>query len=271
MPGSFSHLSFGAVTDVGVKRKENQDSIVNIPEHGVFCVADGMGGAEGGAAASQTAVACLSKAFESLESPDLVASAAGKARMVDRSLNEASRAIKKRSEAKGIKGAGTTAVVITFDARDPTVGMIVHAGDSRAYRFRDDRLEQLSKDHTVAAAAGIKDDSQLPAMFKGVVTRAVGVNAKVEMEKTPIDVKSGDIFLLSSDGLDKLVPDDDIAQFMREYGEGDLQALAQKMVEVTNSRGGVDNVSVILVRVGEADPAQPTSAERGGREALARP
>ena len=255
MPGSFSHLNVGAVTDVGVKRKENQDSIVLIPEHGVFCVADGMGGAEGGAAASQSAVACLSRIFEGLDSPDQVASAAGKARLVDRSLNEASREIKKRSDAKGIKGAGTTAVVITFDARDPGAGMIAHAGDSRAYRFRDDKLVQLSKDHTVAAAAGIKDETQLPAMFKGVVTRAVGVNAKVEVEMTPTDVKVGDVFLLSSDGLDKLVPDEDIAQFIREYGEGDLQALAQRMMEVTNSRGGVDNVSVILVRVGEADPA----------------
>ncbi len=64
--------------------------------------------------------------------------------------------IKKRSDATGIKGAGTTAVVITFDVGDPGVGMVVHAGDSRAYRFRNDTLVQLSKDHTVAAAAGIK-------------------------------------------------------------------------------------------------------------------
>ena len=229
------------------------------------------GGREGGRAASQSAVACLRKIFETLGSPDRVASAGGKARLVDRSLNEASREIKKRSDAKGIKGAGTTAVVIAFDARDPKVGMIIHAGDSRAYRFRDDKLVQLSKDHTVAAAAGIKDETQLPAMFKGVVTRAVGVNAKVEMEMTPTDVKVGDVFLLSSDGLDKLVPDEDIETFIRNYGEGDLQQLARRMVEVTNSRGGVDNVSVILVRVGEADPATLVTGTEDDYEFLDEP
>jgi PPM family protein phosphatase len=255
MPGSFSHLSVGAVTDVGVRRKNNEDAIIALPQHGVFCVADGMGGAQGGEVASQAAVTCLKNAFDGLASPDAVASAAGKARIIDRALNEASHWIKRRSDKKGIKGAGTTAVVLAFDGRHPDKGMVVHAGDSRAYRFREDALVQLSRDHTVAEAAGIKDDSKLPSMFKGVVTRAVGVNAKVELEVTPTDVKVGDVFLLASDGLDKLVPDEDIAGFLREGRGGDLQALAQQLVDVTNKRGGVDNVSVVLVRVGEVDPA----------------
>lgn len=255
MPGSFSHLSVGAVTDVGVRRKKNEDSILTLPTHGVYCVADGMGGAQGGEVASQAAVTCLKNAFDALSSPDAVAGAPAKARLIDRALNEASSWIKRRSDKKGIKGAGTTAVVLAFDGRRPEKALVVHAGDSRAYRLRREKLDQLSRDHTVAEAAGITDDSKLPSMFKGVVTRAVGVNAKVELEVTPTDVVEGDLFLLASDGLDKLVPDEDIRSFLLAGGEGDLQVLAQKLVDVTNQRGGVDNVSVIVIRVGKADPA----------------
>ena len=154
MPNSFAHLKIGAVTDVGVKRKNNEDSITTIPEHGVFCVADGMGGAEGGEVASQAAVSSLEKAFAGLSSPEAIASANGKAYVIDKALNQASKWIKERSDKRGIKGSGTTAVVIAFDARKPDAALVVHAGDSRAYRFRDHKLVQVSKDHTVAEAAG---------------------------------------------------------------------------------------------------------------------
>ena len=252
-------MDFGALTDVGVKRKNNEDSIKILPEYGVFCVADGMGGVQGGEVASQATVACLEQAFTQLSTPDAVASAAGKVRIIDRALNQASKWIKRRADKKGIKGTGTTAVVIAFDGRDPTKAAAVHAGDSRAYRFRKGDLKQITRDHTVANAAGLEDESELPAMFKGVVTRAVGVNAVVELEQTPVDVAAGDIFLLCSDGLDKLMTDDDIADYLRRDGEGDLQALAQAIVTEVNRRGGVDNVSVILIRTSDPDPASLVS------------
>jgi protein phosphatase len=259
MPDSFAHLRVGAVTDVGVKRKNNEDSIITLPEHGVFCVADGMGGAEGGEVASQAAVSSLERAFGTLTSPEAIASANGKAHVIDVALNQASAWIKERSDKKGIKGSGTTAVVIAFDGRDPRRAMVVHAGDSRAYRYRDGRLTQISRDHTVAEAAGIKDDKELPSMFKGVVTRAVGVNRSVELERTPTGVKSGDVYLLASDGLDKLIKDPEIEQFIRDHYDPDrMQELAQLLVDTTNARGGVDNVSVIAVWVGEADEASLT-------------
>jgi len=254
MSGTFSHLTCGALTDVGVKRKNNEDSIKILPEYGVFCVADGMGGAQGGEVASQATVACLEQAFTQLSTPDAVASAAGKVRIIDRALNQASKWIKQRADKKGIKGTGTTAVVIAFDGRDPTKAAAVHAGDSRAYRYRSGELKQITRDHTVANAAGLEDESELPAMFKGVVTRAVGVNAVVELEQTPVDVAEGDIFLLCSDGLDKLMSDDDIAEYLKRDGEGDLQALAEAIVQEVNRRGGVDNVSVVLIRTSDPDP-----------------
>lgn len=254
MPNSFSHLKHGAVTDVGIKRKNNEDSIVTIPDHGVFCVADGMGGVQGGKIASQATITCLKNSFNSLSAPDVVAGVGNKAKLIDNALNRASRWIKTKADKKGIKGTGTTAVVIAFDGRDPCKAMILHAGDSRAYRYRGANLSQLSRDHTVANEAGVEDESQLPIMFKGVVTRAIGVSTKVELEYTPVNVQTDDIFLLSSDGLDKLLSDEDIAAFIRTGKGGDLQKLSEAMVKETNNRGGVDNVSIILIRVEEADP-----------------
>ena len=255
MPNAFSHLTVGAITDVGVKRKNNEDSIVTIPDHGVFCVADGMGGAQGGEVASQATVTCLKNAFGALDSPDDVAGAHNKGTVIDGALNRASRWIKDRADKKGTKGTGSTVVVIAFDGRNPGMAQILHAGDSRAYRLRDGDLVQLSRDHTVANEAGVTDESQLPAMFKGVVTRAVGVNARVELERTDVDVSVGDLILLASDGLDKLMPDADIHEYMTRGKDGDLQELAQALVDETNNRGGVDNVSVIVIKVGEADEA----------------
>lgn len=253
MAEHFAHLSCGAVTDVGSRRKNNEDSIVTLPSHGVFCVADGMGGVQGGEVASQAAVTFLSKAFGKLDGPEGAESIVAKSQIIDRALNSASSWIKQRSDKKGTKGSGTTAVVIAFDARNPGHGMVLHAGDSRAYRLRDGILKQLSQDHTVAAAAGLEDDADLPAMFRGVVTRAVGVKARVEVEKTPVEVRAGDVYLLSSDGLDKMVTDPEIQERMTAYAGGDLQALAQTLVDDANRNGGVDNVSVIAVRVGETD------------------
>jgi serine/threonine protein phosphatase PrpC len=259
MVDAYAHLTCGALTDVGVKRKNNEDSITTLPDYGVFCVADGMGGAQGGEVASKATVTCLDHAFNQLASPENVAGVSGKARIIDRALNQASAWIKARADKKGVKGTGTTAVVIAFDGRDPSRAMVVHAGDSRAYRFRAGKLNQVSRDHTVANAAGVKNEADLPAMFRGVVTRAVGVNSVVELEQTPVDVCVGDLFLLCSDGLDKLMPDKDITSYLNEFGAGDLDDLARKMVDETNKRGGVDNVSVILIRVGEADPANLVS------------
>ncbi len=254
MAGSYSHLSCGALTDVGVRRKNNEDFIKPLPEHGVFCVADGMGGVQGGEVASQAAVTSLEHAFKQLHSPDAVASASGKVQIIDQALNQASKWIKQRADKKGIQGTGTTAVVIAFDGRDPSKAAVVHAGDSRAYRFRRGTLKQITRDHTVANAAGLEDESELPAMFKGVITRAVGVNAVVELEQTPVDVAAGDIYLLCSDGLDKLMTDDDIAGYLKRDGDGDLQVLAQSIVDEVNRRGGVDNISVILIRTSDPDP-----------------
>ncbi len=246
---SLSHLKSADLSDVGRKRKNNEDAVLSLPESAVFCVADGMGGMASGEVASQWTVEELARAF--------AAPPAGVARkeIVRQALNAASRRIKKMSEDKGMSGAGTTAVVLLFDPRQPAQALIMHAGDSRAYRIRNERLQLLTTDHSLAQAAGFKHERMLPSMFRGVVTRAVGLEETVEVEETPVDVQPGDIYLLCTDGLSKMVNDRKIQKVIRKAGADDPAALARVLVDEANAAGGEDNVSVVIVTVGPFDPA----------------
>ncbi|MEI6564367.1 MAG: protein phosphatase 2C domain-containing protein [bacterium] len=258
MNTQFSYLSSAELTDVGRRRKNNEDSLVSLPESGVFCVADGMGGVQGGEVASKAAVDAIRKAFQ--ESPDaaFAVTADASIKLIERALNEASRWIKERAEGLGISGTGSTAVALAFDRVTPSQGVAVHAGDSRAYRFRDDKLAQLTTDHSVAAAAGLPDDSSLPPMFRGVITRAVGLDRHVVLEATPFDVVAGDIFLLCSDGLSKMVSDRRIQKLIRKHRTDSLEEMAKSLIAEALEEGGEDNVTVIVVRVAEELPKGPT-------------
>jgi protein phosphatase len=224
----------------------------------MFCVADGMGGVQGGEVASKAVVDALRKAFE--QSPDAAyaVTADAAAKLFERALNEASHWIKERADSLGIHGTGSTAVGLVFDRVMPSQGIVLHAGDSRAYRLRDDKLIQLTTDHSVAAAAGLPDDSALPPMFRGVITRAVGLERNVVLEATPFDVLPNDVFLLCSDGLDKMVSDRRIQKIIRKHHYGLLDQMAQSLVEEALLEGGDDNVTVIVVRIAKDLPSGPT-------------
>ena len=258
MSNGFSHLASADLTDVGRVRKNNEDSVICLPEQGVFCVADGMGGVQGGEVASKATVDALREEFTASPDAPFAVTSAASARMVARAVNRASRWIKARSEERGIAGTGSTAVVLAFDRVTPSAAKVLHAGDSRAYRYRADKLQQLSTDHSVAAAAGLPDDKTLPPMFRGVITRAVGLENTVQLEETPVDVAAGDVFLLCSDGLTKMVSDKHIAKLLRKHRGGDLQAAAKTLVDEALHAGGEDNVSVVLVRVADSLPQSPT-------------
>lgn len=258
MNTAFEYLSSADLTDVGRRRKNNEDSLVRLPEAGVFCVADGMGGVQGGEIASKASVDALQKEFTTSPDAPYAITADASARLVERALNAASHWIKERAEGLGLAGTGSTAVVLVFDKVTPSQGIALHAGDSRAYRLRDDKLVQITTDHSVAAAAGLPDDSSLPAMFRGVITRAVGLEPRVDLEATPFDVAPGDVFLLCSDGLSKMVSDRRIQKLMRKHLEEPLPDMARVLVDEALSEGGDDNVSVVLVRVGKDLPKGPT-------------
>ena len=258
MSNGFPYLVSADLTDVGHRRKNNEDSVLRLPEQGVFCVADGMGGVQGGEVASKATVEALKEAYTAWpEAPFAVTMEAG-AQVVGRALNRASQWIKARGAERGLAGTGSTVVVLVFDRVTPSQAMILHAGDSRVYRYREDKLEQLSADHSVAAAAGLPDDKNLPAMFRGVITRAVGLENGVVLEKTPVDVMARDLFLLCSDGLNKMVSDKALHKVLRKHRDDDIQVLARVLINEALKAGGEDNVSVVLVRVAVNLPAGPT-------------
>jgi protein phosphatase len=253
-----AYLASAEVTDVGRKRRNNEDAVLRVPEAGVFCVADGMGGVQGGEVASQATVDALRDAFTVSPDAPFAVTAAAAARLASCAVNRASQWIKARSEERGLSGAGSTVVMLLFDRVMPEQARVLHAGDSRAYRFRKGKLQQLSTDHSVAAAAGLADDKNLPAMFRGVITRAVGLEETVLLEETPADVAAGDIFLLCSDGLTKMVPDKTLSKLLRKHAADEPESLARLLVGEALKAGGEDNVSVVLVRVAETLPQGPT-------------
>ena len=141
-------------------------------------------------------------------------------------------------------------MVLFFDDYQPNQATILHAGDSRAYRIRDGLLERLTLDHSLAASAGLSHDHLLPSIFRGVITRAIGLDNITELDEGVVQVKANDCYLLCSDGLTKMISDSDIQNLIHKTSDSDLTRLAATLVEAANRTGGEDNISVILIRVG---------------------
>ncbi|MGA0368825.1 MAG: PP2C family protein-serine/threonine phosphatase, partial [Kiritimatiellia bacterium] len=165
--------------------------------------------------------------------------------LAERSIFEASAVIKEEASARGISGMGTTVVVICFDQRSGNRACALHVGDSRLYCFRRRELMQLTTDHSLAAESGIRDSDMVPMFMAGVITRAVGVRDDVLVDRTPVEVKPGDFFLLCSDGLYNMVPSHKMAEILS------LQSLdpAADLVNAANRAGGFDNITVIVLEV----------------------
>ena len=244
----FSHLTVAALTDIGRRRRNNEDSLLALPEHGVFCVCDGMGGSDAGEVASGSAVEHIDAAFGRPDSREWRA-ASRKAGVVRTALETAGRWIWRNAIEKGMRGCGTTSVVLVFDELKSNRALVLHAGDSRAYRMRDQRLKQLTKDHSFAAATGVKDETLLPARFRGIITRAVGITETITLEETPVEVLDGDVFLLCSDGLTRMVRDERICEILETCAKQGPAHVAKALIDEANGAGGNDNISVIVIYV----------------------
>lgn len=228
-------------TDVGKRRKRNEDSLGVMARHGVFVVADGMGGVDGGDFCSQLVVECLSDAFQSVDPEKLAYRET--IDLAEDTIEEASTKIKREAIVRGISGMGTTVVVICINMKTLREGCALHVGDSRVYRQRNNSVMSLTVDHSMAAESGIQDGEMVPMFMAGVITRAVGVRMDVEVDRTPFDMRPGDRFMLCSDGLYNMVPDDRMNAIMSSGS----QDPAADLVNAANDAGGFDNITVILV------------------------
>lgn len=252
LPHAFPHLVTAEVTDRGLHRARNEDAIIRLPGSGVFCVADGIGGSQGGHEASAITVQALLDVFSRADVDQAAHSFETRKRLVREAMNQACQSIRRHCLVAGYRESGTTAVTMLFDREDVTRAAILHAGDSRAYRYRDGRLYRLTRDHTLAVEAGWPEQDAWVFGMRTIVTRAVGVRPAVDLDETPVDVLPGDVFLLCTDGLTRMLHDRLIADNMLRHGIHDLDATAQALVAQANAAGGKDNITVLLVRVDEA-------------------
>lgn len=228
-------------TDPGKKRKHNEDALLVWPEQELYAVADGMGGYAAGEVASRLAVATLERVFTSGEHGPLEEGLPQRgAELVAavRAANAAIRADAKTDERK--TGMGTTVVAARFSPGRKRV-YVAHVGDSRCYRVRDGVLRQLTTDHTLGAV-GIQGKAA------GKLSRAVGVFDHVEVDLTVDEPRPGDRYLLCSDGLSKMLRDDEI---LETFGADGVEEVAEALIAAANEHGGRDNVSVVVIRVDE--------------------
>jgi serine/threonine protein phosphatase PrpC len=239
-------------THVGCRRKLNEDAVVACPDHRIWAVADGMGGHDAGEVASASVVEALSKC----STKDEVLNAL---RDVNAHLVEMART------GFDSRTIGSTVVGLIADDHGFTC---FWAGDSRAYQLRDGTITRLTRDHSLVqdlVDAGMIDEAAAEVHPNAnVITRAVGASDHLHVETVTGDTRSGDLFLLASDGLTRLVTDDELLAGLQ--GD-DLEAVAERLLRMTLDRGAPDNVSLILVRATDAPVARaPTVLMHGHQE-----
>lgn len=250
--------AFG-VTDTGRRRAANEDSFAVVYRHGVFMVADGMGGHNAGDVASKMAIDCVREAFENADTT--WPSAAGEepcrtpsARLLIAGIQRANSRIANLARRESDKsGMGTTfAGILVLQTRV----VIAHVGDSRVYRLRGKQLDQLTEDHSLLnqyIRNGQWDPAEADAFPRPeIITRALGVDDELEVD-TRIDAPvPGDVYLVCSDGLSNMLDRRELAAIMLKYR--DLTQCGGKLIDAANGRGGADNITAVLVRVGETAP-----------------
>ncbi len=233
-------------TDPGLKRKHNEDAYAILEDHHLFVIADGMGRHAAGEVASRLCVDAISEAFRTSQfgpqrEPPLPRRAA---RLRGATLLANDRILAAAEEVEANAGMGTTVVSAYFSANNQRV-YIAHVGDSRCYRLRTGTLTQLTTDHTLGAAG-------IVGKTAAVLSRAVGVEPNVEVDITIESPLPGDIYLLCSDGLSRMVEADEIKATL--VSTTDLDEATKILTDLANHRGGRDNITVILVRVDATRP-----------------
>ena len=228
-------------TNVGLKRKINEDSLFAAPERGLWAVADGMGGHEAGEVASAMVVDALRALPDGGDLDGLAGEAVEAVRQVNGRLIELARTN------GGGKTIGTTVVGLAIaDGSYRCFWM----GDSRAYLLRDGEISRISHDHSLVQnlidAGMLKPEEAESHENANLITRAVGVAENCEVDVVNGDVKSGDQFILATDGLTRLVPDEEIAAELRRGSPADA---ADKLIDTVLARGAPDNVTLIIATV----------------------
>jgi protein phosphatase len=246
--------AFG-MTHVGRQRQHNEDSFLVEDRAKLFLVADGMGGHAAGEIASRIAVDSINEFIVHTKEDDGTWPHAYDEHY-KRSTNRLMAAVRMantrvleamRKDAR-LRGMGTTVVACLADN---DVMSFAHVGDSRAYLVRDKQLSRITNDHSWVfeqVQAGMLTEAEAEKHpLRNVITRALGGALQVTPDASEIEVKPGDVYLLCSDGLTGMVPEEEILRVVTE--NEDLEAACQQLIDTANERGGLDNVTAILVKI----------------------
>lgn len=254
-------LSCVGMTDVGCAREHNEDDFyLSDGEEALCVVADGMGGHKCGEVASamviKTMVEFYRETMDGKHGDSLVDTPAGRTTLdqyrLFRAIQQANKAVfDVAAEDDSYRGMGTTMVSGYFTEAGV---YLAHVGDSRAYRFRDGKLEQQTEDHSLAneyVRMGVLSQEDIEHFpYKNVITRACGLTDDVEIEISFREVEKGDLFLLCSDGLTDMINDVELKEVI-EDANSDLEKLCRVLIDRANTNGGADNITVVLARVEE--------------------
>ena len=246
-------LHFHSLSEKGPVRKENQDHFHVSSDRRLFCVADGMGGGEGGAKASE--IACSAVACGDDGARDFTS----RISRISRSIIKANSDIRIYARQAGYRQMATTVTVLAFDEK-AQCAVIGYVGDSRVYRYRNGKLSQLTHDHTLAGELGRRTipQSLLERFSAGadrlshILTRAVGIEADIQTEWRKVDVQDGDMFLVCTDGVYDMAGEDGMAAAFATSG-GVCKTAAEALADAIVAAGAMDNYTMIVVK-----------AERGG-------
>lgn len=243
------HITAAGRTDVGVIRSGNEDSYLMVPDRGIFVVADGMGGHAAGEVASEMAVSFVARELDSLRGLN----DKQVAERMQSAIRAANGAIFQRTLTEHDKrGMGTTVTALAlFESRF----LIGQVGDSRAYLLRDNKLNQLTKDHSYVQeqvdAGYLTPEQARTHPYSNVITRCVGANSDVMPDMYGGTVRPKDLFLLASDGLTGMLEDYQLAELLSP--ERMPQDEVDSLIAEANRHGGLDNITAIIVRVDSVD------------------
>ncbi|TET53733.1 MAG: Stp1/IreP family PP2C-type Ser/Thr phosphatase [Actinobacteria bacterium] len=235
-------MKHASATHVGRVRQDNEDYI--IAQDGIYIVADGMGGHDAGDVASKTAAQAALRVIESSKDEDKLAT-------LKKAVEAANKKVLERSEQMQVSsGMGTT---LTAALINGLKAYLAHIGDSRAYLLRENKLSQLTEDHSLVAdmvrEGKLKEKEAREHPYRNVITRAIGGDAKIDVDVFSYDLKPGDKILLASDGLTGLVTDAQIQKIISSTDK--LSKTCQNLIKKANDEGGQDNISVVLVDVSD--------------------
>ena len=257
-----------ARTDLGLKRELNEDSYLADSNINLYIVADGMGGHAGGNIASKMSVNIIRKRVREARKAGILFSrdaidneSPAILKMLEESIKEASAKIFEKSDKQPeLAGMGTTVTLMLAHGKR---AYVAHVGDSRLYRLRNSKFEQLTEDHSLVneqvKAGFITSEEAQHSRFRNIITRSVGFESEVTADTLSLVMKPADVFLICSDGLTGMVEDDEIQETIKKAR---LSQAPARLVDLANRAGGEDNVTVVVMRYGDGEHDRRASKAR---------